>query len=135
MGLTLSKVRTASKLVGVLFSPRPLSMYIPPAAGPAVVRPRVPASPPASGASLELISGPETVPGEAIQLKGRGLPAGTEVQVQIDNVTMQRAVADRDGTFTATVTAPGQFGFHTVTMIVQGRVVSGLILSIRPGDD
>ncbi len=135
IGLTLTKVGRDSELEGVLFSPRPLTLGPAPSRVPPVPRP---AGPGPSGKPvqphLEVINGQDSAPGEPIELKGGGLPAGTEVEIRIDDLTVQRAVADRDGAFAATVPAPGQFGFHTVTMAVQGRVVSGMILAVRPGD-
>jgi hypothetical protein len=132
-GLTLRNAGTGTELVGVMFSPRPLSMFTPPAAGPAVITPSHPA-PAWSGPTLEVLSGLQTMPGEPIRLKGGGLAAGTEVEIQLDGITVLKVTAGADGTFEASLTAPGAFGLHSLTMLVGGRPVNGAILGVRPGE-
>jgi photosystem II stability/assembly factor-like uncharacterized protein len=129
-GLTLREVQEGNELVGVLFSPRPLSMTTSASIELTVVRPE-PAQTEREP-SLELISGPEITPGRSIELKGRGLPAGTEAEIKIDDVTTQRVVADRNGNFAATLPSPARFGFHLVRLVVAGRVVDGAIIGVRP---
>ncbi len=133
IGLTLIKSGCDLKLEGVLFSPRTQTMG--PGAGPTefVARPGRP-RPQRNQPTLEVITGPSATPGQAIQLRGNGLEAGAQIEIRMDAVGVQRAIADRNGAFTATVVAPGQFGFHVVEMVVQGRLVSGMILAVRPGD-
>jgi photosystem II stability/assembly factor-like uncharacterized protein len=131
-GLTVRKVGNETELVEVLFAPRPLSMFTPPSAGPAIVSPYLPA-PSWSGPTFEVLSGPEVLAGDPIQMKGGGLPAGTEVEIQFDKITAQKVVADQNGNFAVTVTAPPLWGFHILAMEVGGTVVNGAIVSIRPG--
>jgi hypothetical protein len=133
IGLTLIKSGFDLKLEGVLFSPRTQTMG--PAAGPTkfVARPGRP-RPPRNEPTLEVSTGPTATPGEAIRLRGNGLAAGAQIEIRIDDVTVQRAMADQNGAFTAMAAAPGQVGFHVVEMVVQGKLVSGMILAVRPGD-
>jgi hypothetical protein len=132
-GLTLIKSGSDMELEGVLFSPR--APKLGPASGPTEFAGR-PGSPrPArNGPTLEVSSGPDSTPGEVIQLSGRGLAAGAQVEIRLDGVNVQRVVADQNGTFTVTAPGPGQIGFHVLEILVQGRVVSGMMLSVRPGD-
>jgi photosystem II stability/assembly factor-like uncharacterized protein len=130
-GLTLRSVRSQSQLVGVMFSRRPLSMFVPPAAAATVVRPTLPARP-WSGPTFELQSGPEVVAGDSIRIKGGGLPARTEVEIQLDEITVRKVVSDEKGNIAASLEAPGFFGFHSLTMAVRGKAINGAILSIRP---
>jgi len=132
-GLTLVKSGSDFKLEGLLFSPRTQTMG--PAAGPTefVARPGRP-RPPRNQPTLEVRTGPAATPGSEIRLNGNGLAAGAQVEIRIDDRTVQRAIADPNGAFTATAAAPGQAGFHVVEMVVQGRLVSGMILAVRPGN-
>ena len=132
-GLTVRKVGNETELVEVLFAPRPLSMFTPPAAGPAIASPSLPA-PRWSGPTFEVLSGPEVTAGDPIEIKGSGLAAGTEVEIQFDKITAQKMVADKNGNFAVSLTAPPVWGFHFLGLRVGGTVVNGAIVSIRPGE-
>ena len=132
-GLTLKRQRPGSEFVGVFFSPRPRSRFAPASQGPTTVRPVRPGpSPIRREPHIEIISGPETTPGRAIELKGHRFPAGIQAEIKIDNVTVQTVLGNRDGNFAATVPAPAQFGFHVLTVAMEGRVVDGTIIGVRP---
>ncbi len=131
IGLTLIKSGSHLRLEGVLYAPRTQTM----GAGPteSVARPGTP-RPPRNEPTLEVSTGPTATPGETIQLRGNGLAAGAQIEIRMDDVTVQRGIADQNGAFTATAAAPGQVGFHVLEMVVQGRLVSGMVLAVRPGD-
>jgi hypothetical protein len=56
------------------------------------------------------------------------------VEVRIDDMPVDRALADQNGAFALTTRAPGQLGFHVIELFVDGKLVSGVFLAVRPGD-
>jgi photosystem II stability/assembly factor-like uncharacterized protein len=135
-GLTLKKRGERSELVGFLFSPRPRSMYIPEEMGEAEERPVGQEETPTERKPyLEVLSG-AVVPGGTIQLAGRGLPAGSNVEIAIDGHIVERVTADREGKFSSAVQAPREFGVHSLTLIdsASRKVLDGAMVSVRPED-
>lgn len=70
--------------------------------------------------------------GEQIRQSGVACPAGGEVQIQIDGVTVATTTAAADGTWTVVVTIPSNIrpGTHTLTGVCDGRVVQVQTLSV-----
>jgi hypothetical protein len=132
-GLTLTRIGRQAALEGVLFSRGPRSLFTPPARQPAVVRSAVQAAA-RPGPFLQALSATERAPGEEIRLQGSDLPAGVRAELRMDGLPMMTVTAEADGTFTASLRAPGLFGLHAVTLVVDGRTVSGLMISVRPGE-
>jgi hypothetical protein len=132
IGLVLRK---SSELVGVVFSPTRLVK--------AEEKGRIEESPvgrtklPTAKPHLEVITGQAgenaAAPGETFQLAGRDHPADGTVEIAIDDKTVKKVAVGQDGGFSASVEAPQEFGFHTITIIDQaGNLVDGAMLAVRP---
>ncbi len=132
-GLTLTRVGPEAELEGVLFSRGPRSLFTPPANEPAVVRSAVQAAA-RPGPILRALSATEMEPGEEINLQGSDLPARAQAELQMDGVFVRTVTADADGKFTASLPAPGLFGLHVVTLVLDGKTASGLMITVRPGE-
>jgi hypothetical protein len=132
-GLTLTRTALEAELEGVLFSRRPRPLIAPPANEPAVVRSAVQAAP-RVGPFLRALGATEMEPGEEISLQGSDLPAQAQAELQLDGVFVKTVTADAEGKFTASLPAPGRFGLHVVTLVLDGKMVSGILLTVRPGE-
>jgi hypothetical protein len=132
-GLTLTRNALEAELEGVLFSRGPRSLFTPPANEPAVVRSVVQAAA-RPGPILRALSATEMEPGEEIRLQGSDLSARAQAELRMDGVFVETVTAGADGRFTASLPAPGLFGLHVVTLVVDGEAVSGLMITVRPGE-
>ena len=132
-GLTLTRVALEAELEGVLFSRGPRSLFIRPANEPAVVRSAVQAAA-RPGPFLRALSATEMEPGQEISLQGTDLPARAQAELQMDGVFVKTVTAGADGKFTASLPAPGLFGLHVVTLVVDGKTMSGMMITVRPGE-
>jgi hypothetical protein len=134
-GLTLRKGR---EVAGVLFSPAGMSTHATTGTARAESR-RVgrEESPTANRPYLEVLTGPLSNVGRAIELAGRGFEAGRILDIALDGQTTERVTVNQAGKFTAVVRAPMQFGLHSVTIVdTPGKkVVDGTFVVITPSDE
>ena len=136
-GLNLQKSARGSELVGIIFSPRAVSMY---AADENDRTEQVPVgrerSPTADKPYLEVLTGPVSSPSHTIRLSGRGFEVGTTIKIAVDGNNVEQLVVRPGGKFLVAVQAPRQIGLHSITIIdsASGRVIDGTMVAVRPED-
>jgi hypothetical protein len=134
-GLTLRK---GSEIAGVLFSPAGMSTHATTGTARAESK-RVgqEESPTANRPYLEVLTGPLSNVGSAIELAGRGFEVGRTFEIALDGLTTERVTVNQAGKFAASVGAPMQFGLHSVTVVdtASKKVIDGAFVVITPSDE
>ena len=136
-GITLRKSGTGYELLGLMFSPNRLPLFVSEGGEPSEQEPTRRARPSrrAGQPYLEVVTGPGTVPGRVIQLAGRGFKPGSVVEIAIDGHSKRKVRVERRGTFLATVRTPMQFGTHAITVKDgNGKIIDGTTISVTPED-
>jgi hypothetical protein len=138
IGLMLQRIRGGVELAGFLFGPRPITLYQPESKGRNEPKPARRKEAPAQGHPyLELLTGPDTVPGAAIRLAGRDFEARSAIAIAVDGRPVGRRTVEESGTFSASIQAPSEFGLHSMTIIdgATGKVITGAMVMVRPKDE